>query len=49
LYDANGELMRDYGFNSYPSMVLIKDGEIVYSHSGKLTYDQLSAQIEKYK
>ena len=27
----------------------IKDGEIVYSHSGKLTYDQLSAQIEKYK
>ena len=49
LYDANGELMRDYGFNSYPSMVLIKDGEIVYSHSGKLTYNQLSVQIEKYK
>ena len=49
LYDTNGELMRDYGFNSYPSMVLIKDGEIVYSHSGKLTYDQLSAQIEKHK
>ncbi len=41
--------MRDYGFNSYPSMVLIKDGEIVYSHSGKLTYDQLSDEIEKYK
>ena len=49
LYDANGELMRDYGFNSYPSMVLIKDGDIVYSHSGKLTYNQLSVQIEKYK
>ena len=49
LYDTSGELMRDYGFNSYPSMVLIKDGEIVYSHSGKLTYDQLSAQIEKHK
>jgi len=49
LYDTNGELMRDYGFNSYPSMVLIKDGEIVYTHSGKLTYDELSKEIEKYK
>ena len=49
LYDASGELMRDYGFNSYPSMALIKDGEIVYSHSGKLTYDQLSNEIEKHK
>ncbi|MDC0526945.1 TlpA family protein disulfide reductase [Euryarchaeota archaeon] len=49
LYDTNGELMRDYGFKSYPSMALIKDGEIVYSHSGELTYDELSEQIEKYK
>ena len=49
LYDANGELMRDYGFNSYPSMVLIKNGEIVYTHSGKVSYDELSKEIEKHK
>mgnify|MGYP001307556793 FL=1 len=48
LYDPSGELMGDYGFSSYPSMVLIKKGEIVYSHSGKLTESQLSAQIDKY-
>jgi thiol-disulfide isomerase/thioredoxin len=49
LYDTNGELMRDYGFSSYPSMAFIKDGEIVYTHSGKLSYDELSKEIEKYK
>ena len=49
LYDTNGELMRDYGFSSYPSMVLIKEGEIVYSHSGRLSYDELSEEIEKYR
>tara|TARA_B100001250_G_scaffold412607_1_gene444299 strand:+ start:668 stop:1291 length:624 start_codon:yes stop_codon:yes gene_type:complete len=48
LYDTSGELMREYGFSSYPSMVLIKDGVIVYSHSGKMTESQLSAQIEKF-
>tara|TARA_B100000686_G_C16686829_1_gene915284 strand:- start:206 stop:808 length:603 start_codon:yes stop_codon:yes gene_type:complete len=49
LYDTNGELMRDYGFNSYPSMVLIKNGEIVYEHSGQVSYDELSKEIEKHK
>ncbi len=48
LYDPSGELMRDYGFSSYPSMAFIKNGEIVYSHSGKMSESQLSAQIEKY-
>ena len=48
LYDNSGELMRDYGFNSYPSIALVKDGEIVYSHSGGLTYEELSKEIEKY-
>jgi len=48
LYDTSGELMRDYGFISYPSMVLIKDGEIVYSHSGQLSSDGLSEQINKH-
>ena len=48
LYDSTGDLMRDYKFNSYPSMVLIKNNEIVYQHSGALTYDQLSAEIDKH-
>ena len=48
LFDSSGGLMRDYGFSSYPSMVLIKNGEIVYSHSGKMTEAQLSSQIDKY-
>ena len=49
LYDSDGELMRDYGFTSFPSTVLIKDGKIVYTHSGQLSSDELSEQIEKYK
>ena len=48
LYDPSGELMRDYGFSSYPSLAFIKNGEIVYSHSGKMTESQLSVQIDKY-
>jgi len=48
LYDPTGDLMREYDFNSYPSMALIKNNEIVYHHSGKLTYDQLSAEINKH-
>ena len=49
LYDPSGDLMRDYGFSSYPSMAFIKNGEIVYSHSGILSESQLNAQIEKHK
>lgn len=48
LYDPTGDLMRDYKFNAYPSMALIKNNEIVYHHSGGLTYDQLSAEIDKH-
>ena len=48
LRDPSGDLMRDYGFSSYPSIAFIKDGQIVYSHSGKLTESQLSAQIDNY-
>ena len=48
LYDSTGDLMRAYGFSSYPSMALVKNNEIVYEHSGGLTYDQLSAEIEKH-
>ena len=48
LYDPTGDLMREYDFNSYPSMALIKNNEIVYHHSGQLTYDQLSTEIDKH-
>ncbi len=48
LYDPTGDLMSDYSFSSYPSMALIKNNEIVYQHQGRLTYDQLSAEIDKH-
>ena len=48
LYDPTSDLMSDYGFSSYPSMVLVKNNEIVYQHQGRLTYDQLSAEIDKH-
>ena len=48
LYDPSGDLMRDYGFSSYPSMALIKNNEIVYQHGGGLSHEQLSAAIDKY-
>ena len=48
LYDPTSDLMSDYGFSSYPSMALIKNNEIVYQHQGRLTYDQLSAEIDKH-
>ena len=48
LYDPSGELMRDYGFSSYPSLVLVKNNEIVYSDSGTKTYEQLVQEIEKH-
>ena len=48
LYDPSGDLMRDYGFSSYPSLAFIKNGEIVYSHSGILSESRLAAEIEKY-
>ena len=48
LYDPSGDLMRDYGFSSYPSLAFIKGGEIVYSHSGILSESRLAAEIEKY-
>ena len=48
LYDDSGELMSDYGFSSYPSMVLIKNDEIVFSHSGRMTYDQITTELEKH-
>ena len=48
LYDPTSDLMSDYGFSFYPSMVLVKNNEIVYQHQGRLTYDQLSAEIDKH-
>lgn len=49
LYDKDGELMRSYGFSSYPGLALIKDGEIVFSSSGLKSYQEIANQIEKYK
>jgi hypothetical protein len=40
--------MRDYDFNSYPAMALVKNNEIVYYDTGTKTYEQLSIEIEKH-
>ena len=48
LYDNHGELMRAYGFSSYPALALIKDGEIVYSGSGLKSYSELSSEIDEH-
>ena len=48
LYDSSGELMREYDFNSYPAMALIKNNEIVYYDTGTKTYEQLTLEIEKH-
>ena len=48
LYDTYGELMSDYGFSNYPSFVLVKDGDIVWKHSGRLSYNELAAVLDQH-
>ena len=48
LYDASGELMGDYDVRRYPSFVLVKDGYIVWEHSGQLSEDELGAVLDRY-
>ena len=40
LTDANQVLMRDLHFQSVPYTVLLKDGEIIYTHNGYLPGDE---------
>ncbi len=40
LTDANQSLMRDLHFQSVPYTVLLKDGEIIYTHNGYLPGDE---------
>jgi len=48
LYDDSGNIKSEYGFTGYPSMVIIKDGDIVFEHAGSMTYNQLSTELEKH-
>lgn len=48
LIDEEGDLMEQYDFSVYPSVVLVKDNDVVYRHSGSITYQDLSEKIELY-
>jgi len=48
LYDSSGGLMSKHDFRNYPSFMLVKDGYIVWDHSGQLSYDELAAVLEQH-
>ena len=48
LYDPSGDLMRENCILYSTLKSFIKNGEIVYSHSGILSESRLAAEIEKY-
>ena len=40
--------MGKEGLRHYPSFMLVKDGYIVWDHSGQLSYDELAAVLEQH-
>ncbi len=46
--DANPEVSMKYGIRSIPTLLFIKDGEIVDKHIGTSTKARLEAKIEPY-
>ncbi len=46
LYDEEGDLLEDYNIARYPTLVLIKNNEVVYRHSGEVNFDEVSEKIE---
>ncbi len=48
LYDTSHKLMREFGANSYPTLYIIKDGQIVETQVGQKSYNQVSSLIEKH-
>ena len=45
--EENEEIVEDYGIRSVPTLVFIKDDEIVSKHVGSLSKDKLLAIINK--
>ena len=46
LYDDSHSLMKAFGFNGYPSWVLLDGDQVVGKETGKLSYDQLETFIQ---
>ena len=46
LYDDSHSLMKTFGFNGYPSWVLLDGDQVVGRETGKLSYDQLETFIQ---
>ena len=48
LFDPSHKLMRDFGAGSYPTLYIIKEGQIVETLVGSKSYDHISNLIEKH-
>lgn len=46
--DANQELAMKYSIRSIPTILILKDGEVVEKHVGAITKPALMTKIEKY-
>jgi thioredoxin 1 len=46
--DANQELAMQYSIRSIPTILILKDGEVVEKHVGAITKPALQAKIDKY-
>lgn len=47
--EANEEVVEDYGIKAIPTLIFIKDDEIVSKHVGSLTKDKLINILNKVK
>jgi thioredoxin 1 len=46
--DANQELAMQYSIRSIPTILILKDGEVVEKHVGAITKPALQAKINKH-
>lgn len=46
--DANQELAMQYSIRSIPTILILKDGEVVEKHVGAITKPALQSKIDKY-
>lgn len=46
--ESNKAISDAYQVQSIPGFILFKNGQKVWSHKGVISYDQLSAEIQKY-
>ena len=44
--DANAELSQQFGIRSIPTILILKDGEVVDKHVGNASKQELSEKIE---